>query len=139
MIFHATFSFKILSVLNIKIKMSDSDSDIEHYVKSISEEAKKACKQIKFATKQAFLSTSLPITNDIAYFNIETLESNKYCIELTASSYTIVANIFDTIDENFTQSNLNRYETIDALINSISPLYTQSFNESLANKLKNLF
>lgn len=114
--------------------------DFDDFDRSISREALKAIKQISFAVIKAEVSDKLPNNDDTSYINIRTLENEVYCIELTNSSYTVVSHEFDVINPDVVAKSkcldtFMCFETIDALMNSISPMYTKRFNEELARKL----
>lgn len=114
--------------------------DFDDFDRSISREALKAIKQITFGVIKAEVSEKLPNNDDTSYINIRTLENEDFCIELTNSSYTVVSHEFDTINPEVVKDSkcldtFMCFETVDSLMNRISPLYTKRFNEELARKL----
>ena len=120
-----------------------NDEDAEHYDRSMSNEAERAITQIKFGILTASVSEELEKSDMTAFINIRTLEMKDYCIELTMSGYQIVAEKFNSIDSDLIKHANNAeisncYESIDALMLKISPLYVAKFNNALADKLNNL-
>jgi L-rhamnose isomerase len=114
--------------------------DFDDFDRSISREALKAINQISFAVIRAQISEKLPNNDTTSYINLQTLENEIFCIELTNSSYTVVSHEFDTVNSDVVSSSkcldtFMCFETIDALMHKISPLYTKRFNEELARKL----
>lgn len=99
---------------------------------TLQHEANYVKQDISFAVEFVDISTVLPYEEEVVYLNLETKEREKYCIELTSQGFHIVGRKYDTIeDENATEY----YETIYALLDSISPQYRQLFGESLVAKL----
>ena len=93
-------------------------------------------KEIEFAVKSVEVSTEIPSTNDLAYFNIETQEKLKYCVELSLKGFRIVSNTFDFVQDG---ENENKFhETIYSLLDSMSPLYTATFAQVLKQKLEEM-
>lgn len=120
---------------------SVDDDELEQYDRSLSKEAQRVVQEIKFGVDFVEVSTQLENNEAIAYLNIRTLEKEFWCVELTASGYLAVANKFDYIDQDLKEKNLeelNKYETIEALMNSISPLFIEKFNSSVAERLEKL-
>ena len=91
-------------------------------------------REIEFAVKSVEVSTEIPSTNDLAYFNIETQEEVHYCVELSLKGFRIVSNRFDFVDEKDKSNKF--YETIYSLLDSVSPLYTATFAKVLQRKLE---
>ena len=91
-------------------------------------------REIEFAVKSVEVSTKIPSTNDLAYFNIETQEEVPYCVQLSLKGFRIVSNKFDFVDERNEDSKF--YETIYSLLDSVSPLYTATFAKVLQRKLE---
>jgi hypothetical protein len=113
----------------------------ENYDRSLCNEAERVVKEISFGVKCGSVSDKLERSDSLAYINIRTLEDETWCVELTTSGYMIVSNEFDTIDENMRAKNLNnvyRFETFEALMHTISPLFVKRFNDSVAAKLEQL-
>ncbi|KAK8731894.1 hypothetical protein OTU49_007318 [Cherax quadricarinatus] len=96
-------------------------------------EAAAVIQDVKDCVSQIQVS-SLPSSNTTIYFNLTTREDNIYCIELTASGFRIVGAKYD----DNSQPSENHFETPYALLDSISPLYRESFSSALAAKLNTL-
>lgn len=112
-----------------------SDSEEENKDRSLVNEARRVVNEIRFGVSEVDVSQRLANDDSIAFINIKTLENEEWCIELTASGYAIVSNRFDSIDD----ANDNEcFETVEALMNRISPKYMKIFNESVAERLKQL-
>ena len=117
------------------------DDDLDQYDRSLSKEAHRVVDEIKFGVCFVEVSNTLENNDSIAYLNIETLEKENWCVELTSSGYLVVAECFDIIDERVKEKNLasmHKFETIEALMISISPLFIQKFNQSVAERLKSM-
>ena len=115
--------------------------DEEQYDRSLLKEAQRVCQEIAFGVQSANVSDQLDKSDALAYINLRTLEQEDWCVELTASGYLVVAKKFDTIDDVVKQENLDNlttYETVEALMNHLSPLFVKKYNDSVAEKLKNL-
>ena len=109
-----------------------SESEEETKDRSLANEAHRVVDEIQFGVEQAYVSSKLVSNESIAFINIKTLEKEEWCIQLTASGYSIVAKTFDSV----TQSDCDEtYETVEALMIRISPKYMKLFNESVAAKL----
>ena len=93
-------------------------------------------KEIEFAVSSVEVSTKVPSTTNLVYFNIETQEKVKYCVQLSLKGFRIVSNKFDFVAEG---ENTNRFhETIYSLLDSLSPLYTATFARVLQRKLEEM-
>lgn len=112
-----------------------SDSEDETKDRSLHNEAHRVVKEIKFGVLEAHVSEKLVHTDSIAFINIKTFEKQEWCIELTASGYAIVSQKFDTIKNS---EHDEVYETVEALMNRISPEYLKIFNEKVSEKLNQL-
>jgi hypothetical protein len=124
--------------MSLVYNRSVDDEDLEQYDRSLSKEAQRVVQEINFGVDFVEVSAQLENNEAIAYLNIRTLEKEYWCIELTASGYLVVANSFDFIDQELKEKNLerlNKFETIEALMNSISPLFIEKFNSSVADRL----
>ena len=106
------------------------------YYHSLKQEAEQAVEFVKFGVESVFVSKKLENSSTIAYLNLCTLEKNKYCIRLTLNGYQVVSNEYDVIEENLSEKTFQCAETIDALLNTISPLFVKRFGEKLTEKLK---
>ena len=126
--------------MDLNLKDVDNE-DEEQYDRSLSKEAERAVEQIRFGVTVAAVSQQLENSNTIAFINIETLEGEQLCIELTVSGYLIVGNSFDSLDVDVREESLkklNSFESIDALMLHVSPLYMKKFNKLVSERLVNL-
>ena len=123
------------------LKACDQCGDEEEYDRSLLKEALRVCQEIAFGVQSAAVSDKLEKNDALAYINVRTLEQHDWCVELTATGYLVVAKEFDTIDDAVKQDNMTKsmtFETVEALMNHLSPLFVKKFNDSVAEKLKNL-
>ncbi|XP_053207615.1 GSK3B-interacting protein-like [Panonychus citri] len=127
------------------VDVHDSDGEDEC---DWTKEAQFIVKEFESVVNYISVSTKLDQSDHLIYFNCETKEGDKYCIELTAAGFRIVSNLFDTIDEDkkivHEEENdegqekiLNSvfYETMNALLDKMSPLYRIAFSNQLIEKL----
>ncbi|RWS12915.1 GSK3-beta interaction protein-like protein [Dinothrombium tinctorium] len=85
------------------------------------------------------LSKNLVSDEHCVYFNLETKENNRYTIVMTVRGFKICANEFETIDEQYEDENYEMYyETIYALLDTVSPKYRECFGSALIDKLSKL-
>ena len=129
-----------VEIMNLNLNDLDNE-DEEQHDRSLSKEAERAVEQIRFGVKAAAVSQQLESSNMIAHINLETLESEVLCIELTVSGYLIVGNSFDTLDADVKEESLKKlksFESIDALMLHVSPLYMKRFNKLVSERLVNL-
>lgn len=98
-------------------------------------EAEMVIADIGFAVEEMSISNKLPSSREYVYLNILTKEHRSICVELSVLGFRIVGEKFDDNQEN---SNSKYYETIYALLDSMSPGYTKSFGEALVRKLSSL-
>jgi hypothetical protein len=129
--------------MSLMYNTANDEEDLEQYDRSLSKEAERVANEIRREQLVEFaeVSSVLESTNSIAYLNIGTFEKQNWCVELTATGYLVVANKFDHIDPDIKESNLkqlNKYETVEALMNSISPLFIEKFNKSVAERLEKM-
>lgn len=73
-------------------------------------------------------------SDDCIYFNITTLEGNKYCIQMSKAGFMIA----DTCHDSSTSVSEDYFETPYALLDKISPMYRQSFASKLIASLSAL-
>lgn len=93
-------------------------------------EASAVIQDVKECVTQMLIS-SLPASNTTIFFNLTTRENNVYCVELTASGFRIVGSKYDDNSE----PSEDYYEMPYALLDTISPMYRESFSSALAAKL----
>lgn len=131
----------------------DGESDGEEI--GWKKEAESIVNEFKSCVKSIAVSSKLPLTDSRVYFNLQTQEGNLYCVELTASGFRICSNRFDMVDDcddcdleaasvehhNQPSDNENNasknvfYETMNALLDKLSPLYRVSFTNQLIDRL----
>lgn len=94
------------------------------------EEANSVIDEIRpFVTKVQLNPSSLWVQLDI-----ETLESNILSVKLDESGFTVLE---QTLDENDgTQKSHQTYESINALLSTVSPGYRKAFAEALISSLE---
>jgi len=125
---------------NGKLEYGDEQAD-EQFDRSLAKEAERVVTEIKYGVEQASVSSKLETNDLLAYINIRTLEHEDWCVELTNSGYMVVSRHFDTIDAALKEENtnkVNKYETFEALMHKISPLFVKKFNDSVAEKLAHI-
>lgn len=94
-------------------------------------EAGSVIRDIKNHVKSVAISQTLQCTNHRIFLNLETLESRKVCVEICANGFRIVGNEFDNADLD----KMDYYETPYSLLNTISPMFSESFRDELMEKL----
>ncbi len=119
--------------MNILTNLNGSESEDETRDRSLTNEAQRVVNEIQFGIEKAYVSEKLVSNHSIAFINIRTLEKEEWCIQLTANGYSIVGNTFDSVTMS---ESAETYETVEALMNRISPKYMKLFNESVAAKLR---
>ncbi|VDM55866.1 unnamed protein product [Angiostrongylus costaricensis] len=106
----------------------------------LEEEAIEAVREFSYAVQSVCISEMLPRTSDLLFLNLTTLEGKTYCIELTAKGWRIASNRADCMNGDFRQLYIHTqyFESLNQLLDSISPSYRQRFGGKLAEKLNNL-
>ena len=99
------------------------------------EEVSAVFDDIRDLVNHVSVSESLPCDENGVYFNLESKEGNHFTIELSTAGFRICSHSFDDNDNNLKTTH---YETIYALLDTISPLYRECFSSSLAAKLSAL-
>jgi hypothetical protein len=80
------------------------------------------------------ISETIQSTNQCIYLNVTTMEGIHCCVELSASGFKIVGNAYD-----YKAELPNRhFETPYALLNHISPSFSNSFGNLLLKKLEHI-
>ena len=102
--------------------------------KNLLEEVEFHIKDIGFSVNQIYLSKVLPQVPHLAYINIETKEEEKFTVQLSVQGFQVVGHEFDS-NGGASAKYPNAYETIYALLETISSSYTKSFSNALADKL----
>ncbi|CAH1250555.1 GSKIP [Branchiostoma lanceolatum] len=104
-------------------------------VKLLHLEATEAVREIGFAVRHAYKSTTLTSTDQTVYINVQTKEECTLCLELSIQGFRVVGHKFDEVDRSCYS---RHYETIYALLDDLSLGYRQSFGETLQNRLEAL-
>ncbi|XP_071548065.1 LOW QUALITY PROTEIN: GSK3-beta interaction protein-like [Panulirus ornatus] len=121
------------SVEHHDCRSMDDQEERVHDEEEWKKEAAAVIQDVEECVSQIHIS-SLPSSNTTIFFNITTKEDKAYCIELTAAGFRIVGTKYN---DNSRPSE-SYFETPYALLDSISPLYRESFSLALANKLMKL-
>lgn len=91
----------------------------------------------RLSSQCATSSGSSSSEEEAAYINIETKEGIKITVRLDTSGFSVVGR--DHFDDKSLESRSNqKYETIYALLNNLSPSYTLTFAQNLTDKLSKL-
>lgn len=114
--------------------MSAPDEGIGFDIINWPDEAAAVISDVKGHVRQISISSELQTTELEIYLNCETLEGVKCTIRLSSVGFQIVSKTFDKIDDLYGFP----YETPYALLNELSPRYTNSFGEELSKALSNL-
>ncbi|XP_050295326.1 GSK3-beta interaction protein [Anthonomus grandis grandis] len=94
------------------------------------EEAQAVINDVKDQVKSIEIST-IPSSNSCIFLNVETLEGEKYTFELTVQGFKFCGKGFN---ENNWENN-QYFETVYALLNSVSPRFKEVFMDVLFKKL----
>lgn len=115
---------------HFKVACAMSDTEVENWI----EEAKSVINDIKGHVANVQICEGLESTDWKIFLNLTTLESKKYCIELSVNGFRVVGNSFDEtlLDEE------NYFETPYSLLSAISPGFQKSFGGALVTKLSAL-
>lgn len=70
------------------------------------------------------------------FLNLETKEGERFCVRLNADGFAVVGKGFDNKEDEDLE--VEHYETPYSLLSSISKEFTQSFGNSLMDRLKDL-
>ncbi|KAK3580474.1 hypothetical protein CHS0354_001075 [Potamilus streckersoni] len=103
---------------------------------SLKIEANEIVKEVSYSVNEVKVSEKLPKTKELVYLNICTKENVKLCVELSLQGYRVVSRNYDIIEEKMSESRF--FETIYALLDTLSPGYRNTFSEALMMKLQGL-
>lgn len=113
--------------------------NMSNQIDTLKLEAERFCSEISYGVKYVKISEKLEKNDSVVHINLSTLENENWCIELNNHGFLIVSNSFDSIDKSIRQNNMSnkkkRFETIESLMFTISPLFSQKFNEMVSKKL----
>jgi len=105
------------------------------------QEAAAVIRDVQEHLKEARVSTVLESDESQIYLNLTTLEGKKVTVKLCARGFCVVskeAHDTDSTAEAEDDGATCHHETLYALLNTISPAYTNSFGEALSEKLSRL-
>ncbi|XP_054724271.1 GSK3-beta interaction protein-like [Uloborus diversus] len=100
------------------------------------EEAEAVIRDVGFALKSISISSQMPQSSTEIYFNIETREGQKLCVELSSYGFRVVSDCFDDAKEGFPDQTY--YETPYALFDKYSSQFRHCFANELEKKLSRL-
>lgn len=94
-------------------------------------EAESVINDVKNHVHSIAISENIKSTNKCIILNIQTLEKQKYCVELSSLGFRVVGNDIDdvSLDSN------EYFETPYSLLSKISSQYLCSFSNALTEKL----
>lgn len=98
-------------------------------------EAGLVIEDIGFTVESISISTALPSSRQCVYLNVLTKERESLCVELSVLGFRVVG---DQFDKNQEGGETTYYETMYALLDLVSPGYSQAFGEALVQKLASL-
>ncbi|XP_076330406.1 GSK3-beta interaction protein-like [Tachypleus tridentatus] len=101
-------------------------------------EGQAVVEDVSFAVKEIHISTALPITESAVYLNIETKEGQKLCVEMSSRGFCVVGNEFNSKAETDCSDDAIYFETPYALLDKYSPLYRDTFGNTLICKLNEI-
>lgn len=103
-------------------------------------EAYSAVREIAPYVRSISVSEVLTRTSELMFLNLVTLENESYCIELTQKGWRICSDRLDCMYGDFRKIDMHvqYYDTIYALLDSLSQLYRDEFSADLAQRLGEL-
>ena len=103
------------------------------------EEAAAVIQDIKDHVSHASISDSVcPNSDTQIHLNLTTLESQELTVRLTCEGFAVVSDTRHNCCNDICEASLKHYETLYALLNTVSKGYSQSFGMSLQSKLESL-
>ncbi|GIY71613.1 GSK3-beta interaction protein [Caerostris extrusa] len=118
-----------------ELKMTDPDGEQSKCI-DWHEEALAVIRDVGFALKNIEISKQLPESQTEIYFNIETREGQKLCVELSSYGFKVVSDCFDKVEEFYKDQAY--YETSYALMDKYSSQFRECFAAALEKKLSQL-
>ncbi|XP_046844481.1 GSK3-beta interaction protein-like [Xenia sp. Carnegie-2017] len=97
-------------------------------------EAESIISDIRFAVRSIDISKKLISTKQCVFINIVTREDSVFCVQLSTNGLKVVGREVDKDTEHSGRS----YESIYALLDSLSPAYVEAFGAEIARKLSEL-
>lgn len=103
---------------------------------SLELEAVSAVHQFAIAVQNIAVSEMLPRTADLIFVNLTTLDGQPYCLELTNKGWRVTSMRTDCMQGDFTRLELftQYYESLQDLMDVISPGYRERFAENIAKR-----
>lgn len=98
-------------------------------------EAEGVINDIKEHVTEVNISKTLESNNGYIFLNITTIESARFCVELSKNGFCVVGDSYDEVNHEKEQI---YYETPYSLLNAISPQFCESFGNALLSKLSAL-
>ena len=122
--------------------MENFSDNMSNQIDTLEMEAERFCLDISYGVKYVKISDKLEKNSSVVHINISTLENENWCIELNNHGFIIVSNSFDSIDNtpepNYISNKKKKFETIESLMFTISPMFSQKFNEMVSKKLNEM-
>ncbi|GBP63070.1 GSK3B-interacting protein [Eumeta japonica] len=100
------------------------------------EEARAAIADVRQHVRGATVSEVLGADDAHVHINLTTLEGVPYCVEMSSAGFRVVGRSYD--DTALASSQTTFYETLYALLNTVSEAYKRSFGGELITKLLHL-
>ncbi|XP_071451519.1 GSK3-beta interaction protein-like [Hetaerina americana] len=94
-------------------------------------EAAAVIQDVRSHVKEIAVSEVLRGSDKEIYFNLTTLEEERFCIQLTCGGFKIVSKEHDVVQE----IGISNFETPYSLLDSVSPKFRESFGNELMSKL----
>ncbi|XP_017785868.1 PREDICTED: GSK3-beta interaction protein-like [Nicrophorus vespilloides] len=102
-------------------------------------EAQAVINDIKEHVVRVEISEVLQSSDRRIFLNLTTLEERDYCVELSGSGFRVVAERHDEISSSSRpETEEEHFETPYSLLNSLSPMFGQSFGDALMAKLASI-
>ncbi|GAV05782.1 hypothetical protein RvY_15859-2 [Ramazzottius varieornatus] len=109
-----------------------AEGDVQEESSDLRHDAAHVVKTFATFVKAVSVSETLPQSPSLLYINLTSLEGSSYCIELSTRGYRIVGQAYNFISSE----DESVFESISALLESVSPLYTMAFGDALIRKLE---
>lgn len=109
----------------------DYSVDVEEENSDLRYDAAHVAKNLAFTVKGISISDKLTSNANLVFLNVTTLEGDRFCIELSERGYRIIGGDYDDVSLDRQQF----FESLNSLLETVSPLYTCAFGEALITKL----
>uniref|UniRef100_A0A915E001 GSKIP domain-containing protein n=1 Tax=Ditylenchus dipsaci TaxID=166011 RepID=A0A915E001_9BILA len=120
---------------------NDARASSQHMViGSLELEAIAAVHELACSVKSISVSEILPRTQDLIFVNIKTYEDHPFTLELTLKGWRIASQHTDSMNGDYSQVELHTryFGNARQVLDVISPGHEAQFNDSLAERLKQL-